>query len=131
MLIFHKGERHWKLVDTPREGVELVKKAQGKGLKAHLVSRRRAFRPPEGDDFSALDEGKLWCPYCRRWRFFSIPRYDEQASPGSERWMINTYANQEVRMCQWCTISESDNAVRSINGLWGEESKRRRRRRRK
>lgn len=131
IIVFVKGKRVTKDVRDPKVGLEKVADLIEQGYKAHLVSKRKAFMPKGDDDLSALNSGKLWCPYCRRWRWFSIPRWLPDVEIGSEDWFLNSYANQEIRCCQWCTISENDWHVRFLNGIGAGEGKRRRRRRRR
>lgn len=116
VIIFYKGKRHYKLCWQPETGQKLVKQLAEKGVKAHLVCRRFPKFPPKGEPD---DPDKMWCPYCRRWRYFSIP-------PARE-----PFTELEIKCCQWCTVSEDDAFVKTYNGTWRGKATRRKRPKRK
>lgn len=141
VVIFHKGKRIAKRVhrDNLAEAAARVKKLREQGFRAHLVFRTDSgtFPPPRTIE-PMRDLGKWWCPYCRAWRFFSVPRYkasnqpiSDGYGPISDRFYMNSCAMQQIRLCQWCLISENDFYVRKANGTWGEINTTRRRRRKK
>lgn len=131
IVIFAHGKRLEKITDDTEGALQLVAKLNKKdGIKAHVVSRHKVFWPPDDDNWFLADEGMVWCPYCRRWRWFAIPREVEDATT---IWDIgqNVLHSQGIRCCQWCGISVQDWDVCSINDLWGENEGRRKRRRKR
>lgn len=140
VVVFKDGHRIEKKVhvDHLAKGVAAVKAAREKGYKAHLVYRTAdSVFPPPKQIAAKRDEGYLWCPYCRAWRFFSVPKYKALASVVDSngnlilQGYLNAMANQDMKVCQWCTISENEWYVRKANGTWGESTRRRRPRRRR
>ena len=132
IILFHKGKRIERDVDEPLAAAATVKALnRKKGVKAHLVCFNRPIWPPEDDDMSAAGQGMTWCPYCRRWRWYSVPPYREKAEFMSPEWFMNTFHGQEIRVCQWCWVSEGDWYVKAMNGLFDREKGRRRRRKRR
>jgi len=140
VIVYHKGKRVVKRVhrDNLANAVAQVKTLKAKGVKCHLVWRTpSSMFPPAKQVTHMRAEGYMWCPYCRTWRFFSVPRYrattEIMDSNGylTEALFLNAAANQDLRVCQWCHISENDWYVRRANGTFGETSSRRRARRRR
>lgn len=138
LVVFHNKQRKEFLVVDPKKGLQKVKQLAERGVKAHLVSRRKAYWPKLNTSVEkhtakqALADGMLWCPYCRRWRWFTIPKYRPNAEFGSIHWILNSYVNQELRCCSWCLISVDNFYVKQINGeevALGRRSRARRRRR--
>lgn len=107
-----KLERIVKVVRDPKLARQKVKELNSRGIKAHLVCRRFPKFPPKGEP---EDSDMLWCPYCRRWRWFSVPK---KRPP---------FSGLEIKCCQWCLISEDDAYVRTFNGTWDGRRTRRKR----
>lgn len=103
VIVFHKGERVEKLFHNPKKGQSLVAQLSERGVKAHVVCRRYPHFPPKGE---APEPGMLWCPYCRRWRWFKVPK---KRPP---------FSTLEIKCCAWCWISEDDAFVKNYNGTW-------------
>lgn len=112
-----KLERVVKDVRDPKLALEKVKELnEREGIKAHVVCKRFPKFPPKGEP---EDSDQLWCPYCRRWRWFRVPK---NRSP---------FTALEVLCCPWCFISEDDFFVKQFNGTWEGRKNRRRRAKRK
>lgn len=122
VAVYHKGKRLTKDVPDAKTGLEVDKLFKEKGLASHLISKRKAFAPKTEEG----PEGTLWCPYCRKWREFRIPRGDENAEPMTWNWWLATLGRMEVRICLWCGITIRDWYVKRFNGLFGQEEVRRR-----
>lgn len=107
-----KLERIEKTVRDPKKGQEKVKELAERGIKSHIVCRRFPKFAPKGEP---EDDDQLWCPYCRRWRYFAVPKKREP------------FTSLEIRCCKWCWISEDDAYVKTFNGTWeGRRSRRKR-----
>ena len=131
LIVFHKGRRIEKHMD-PAEGMAKMKDLVERGYKAHYVYKtERSLYPPRSDNLALMKEGMWWCPFCRRWRWFKVPPFKEDAVTFSNDWYLNSFHRQEIKICAWCHISEMDFDVRRANGTWGEERRRRRRKRRR
>lgn len=134
VVIFHKGHRTTKVIHPThlREAATKVKELKAKGVKAHLVYRTDRSKYPAPDEIEEHREaGELWCPYCRAWRWFTVPKFKPDADFGTEDWFMNSFHRQEIRVCQWCHMSVSDFYVRRANGFSiGETTRRRRKKRR-
>lgn len=114
-----------------RKAAEVVAKLKSKGVKAHLVLRTdKGTFPPTAQIEDKRAEGMRWCPYCRTWRYFSVPKFKHNAAISSEEWWTNSYHRQGIKCCQWCGISESEWWVQKVNGSFGENPRRRRRKKR-
>ena len=124
LIIFYRGKRSERLINDWRQGLEISKGLNERGIKAHLVSRRRAF-PPKGE---ASDPDQMWCPYCRRWRYFTIPKYTRNAAVETEEGWMNVFHDQGLAVCQWCHISEAMKPVADANELWFDLRRKKRRR---
>lgn len=134
VVVFHQGRRIERNSLTLDEGKELVRKLHSKGVKSALVTCDvlLAYRyPPPGDDLSNRNMGMMWCPYCREWRWFKIPKFTGGAPVGSEPWFMNSFHRQEIAVCAWCRIGENDFHVMRANGTWGNMGRRRRRKKRR
>lgn len=116
LIIFHKGKKHIKFYWDPKEAQEIQKQLEEKGVKSHVVCRRFPKFPPKGEP---EDPDQLWCPYCRRWRFFAVPKGRDP------------FTSLEIRCCRWCDISEDDSQVKNYNGTWQGRANRKRRRKRR
>ena len=134
LILYVRGKR----VDKPvpqrniRTAATKVKELKDKGVKAHLVYKtdRSLFPPPDEID-EMRGEGYLWCPYCRTWRWFTVPKFKPGAEVNSEEWFLNSFHRQDIKVCQWCRISVTDFYVCKANGIWGENNGRKRRRKRR
>lgn len=131
LVVFHRGRRIEKKMD-PEEGMTRMKELVAKGHKAHYVYKTtRSLFPPVDDNLALMNDGMMWCPFCRRWRWFKVPKFKDDVPFGCNDWYLNSFHRQEIRVCAWCHISEMDFDVRRANGSWGEDRKRRRRKRRR
>jgi len=131
LIVFHKGRRIEKKMG-PEEGMMKMKELVGRGHKAHFAYKTsRSLFPPVDDNLALRGDGMWWCPFCRRWRWFKVPKFTTDASVGSDAWYLNSFHRQQIKICAWCHISEMDFDVRRANGTWGEERRRRHRKRRK
>jgi len=126
LVVFHKGQRIERPVADKVKLAEAYRTLKAKGAKVHIVSRVRAYWP-NTDDEGPADPGMLWCPYCRAWRWFSVPKVKD-AEFLTDQYFRNFQARNQIHICQWCGISEDDFHVRQMNSLWGQERRRRRRR---
>jgi hypothetical protein len=138
VIVFRNGKRVEKVIthDQLPAAKEKVRELREQGHKASialcLVKRDNPSTYPPPESIQGMrNEGYLWCPYCRAWRYFKIPRANENAAVGSLDWMVNTYRNQEIKICSWCHISERDFWVLRVNQTWEQlgEVKRHRKRR--
>lgn len=121
VLVYHKGKRIVKPVPDAKAGLTLVEQLKAKEIAAHLVSKLKAF-PPKGE----AQDGQLWCPYCRRWREFRVPRGDEDAPIGSYAWQNAVLSRLEIRICPWCGMTDQEFYVKTFNNLWLVDNRRRR-----
>lgn len=136
VVVFQNGARVEKLVPKSKLMLakERVKEMQERGVRCHLVYRTdKATFPPPRTVQLMRDEGKLWCPHCRTWRFFSVPKFKLSAveEVGSHDWFMNSMHRQGIKVCQWCHISEFDWYVQKANRTFGEHTQRRKRRKRR
>lgn len=134
LIAYHQGRRVEKRYDDHTDAVATCKKLRTKGVKAHVALIRpdkRWLFPPADDDLSERDDGKLWCPFCRAWRYFKVPPFREGAEVSTEAWFMNSLHRQEIAACSWCHISEMDFDVRRANGTWAEIGRKRRRKKRR
>jgi hypothetical protein len=134
LIVYKDSRRIEKGYTDHTAAVSVARTLRKKGLRAAIVTSRvidRFLYPPEDDDLSARDEGMLWCPYCRDWRWFKVPRFTRDADLRSAEWFLNSYHRQDIRCCAWCHITELDFYVRKANDTWGEQRRRRRRKRRR
>lgn len=106
IVCFPNKRRKEVLVEDPRKGLAAVKILEERGIKAHLVSRVTPYEPRGKPE----DPEQLWCPLCRRWRFFRVPR---NLSPWTE---------SNIRICQWCLVSETYGPVFAMNVALGTVS---------
>ena len=134
IIIFRKGERIDRRVHKSHfsEAVALVKKLKDQGVKAHFVwLTQGSMYPPAHQIKEKRNEGMLWCPWCRAWRWFSVPKYKRGEPYGTDQWFLNSYFRQGIKCCQWCHITIYDWYVGVSNGIFAEVRASRRRRRRK
>lgn len=104
-------KEHW-YNGNPEKVAEKIKEMNDlPGVKAHLVSRIHAYRPR-----GVGERGQLWCPYCRRWRWFSRKELS-----------LDRVGYVSV-VCQWCHISDDDYYVKKFNHLWFVRRTRKKRR---
>jgi hypothetical protein len=103
IIIFYKGKRIIKFCYDPKKGQKYVDQLANRGIKAHVVCRRWAHFKPRGYPEDPL---MLWCPYCRRWRYFYVTK------------QIPIYYNQGIQCCKWCWIPETDPEVIRYNRDW-------------
>lgn len=136
LVIFHKGKRIEKSVADKQALVAAYRKLQGQGVKVHIVSKHRGYWP-KTDDEGPSNPDMTWCPYCRKWRYFSIPEVKEGPfEPHSEEWLDSLHRrvlnSSLIPWCQWCHISFMDFDVRRMNDMvgWAPRKSRRARRRR-
>lgn len=132
LVVFQSGRRIEKRYEDHHLAAPLASKLQRKGVKYRVVACKVLERykyPPMDDDLSARQEGKWWCPYCRAWSFFKVPKFTPGAEVGSTDWFLNAAHRQGIRVCAWCLISEVDFSVRMANGEWDRPRRRRRKRR--
>jgi len=133
LVVFKDGRRVEKKFEDHTNAAPLVKKLEQAGVKYRLVASKVLTRyryPPDNDDLSSRLAGKLWCPYCRDWSFFKVPKFTPDARIGSVEWFLNGAHRQGLRVCAWCLITELEFSVRMANATWSEQPKRRRRKRR-
>lgn len=133
IVVFRDGRRLERRYDDHHDAASLVKQLKAKGVRYRLVTSRvlpQFQYPPIHDDLSSRNGGKLWCPYCREWSYFRVPKYTPHAEVGSDSWFLNACHRQGLKVCAWCHISQLEFSVKLANGLWSEQPKRRRRKRR-
>lgn len=133
LVVFKDGHRIEKRYEDHHLAAPLVKKLKAKGVKHRVVACKVLDRykfPPLDDDLSARLEGKLWCPYCRDWSFFKVPRFTRNAEISTTEWFLNSAHRQGFRVCSWCLVSELEFSVRMANQTWSEQPTRRRRKKR-
>lgn len=124
IVLFKNGRRIEKRLPASQRdaAVAKVRQLREKGVRAHLVPsnviRNRMW--PSGDIKEHRDAGELWCPYCGAWRWFKIPRAYPNAEFMSVEWYLNSFRNQEIRVCAWCCITMLDFYVCKANGTWAE-----------
>ena len=135
IIVFKDGKRISKRVHRTKmkEATQRVLALREKGIKAHIayLTDSRKFPPPR--TIQPMRElGKLWCPYCGAWRWFSIPPYKtgpvsilDKHGRLSDEFYMNSCSLQQIKLCQWCTSSISDFYVIKANGLWGEGGRKR------
>lgn len=134
LIVFHKGKRVDKKVPRAnlREAAKKVQALRAKGIKAHLAYRTDNSLYPPGHQIEAMrNDGLMWCPYCRAWRYFRLPKNRPHAEMNSREWFLNSFRAQNIKVCSWCEISEVEWYVKRANGTWGEAPKRKRRRNRR
>lgn len=132
--MYHNGKRTTKSVSprSIRAANDKVKELKARGVKVHLVylTERRQFPPPDSIEANR-NEGRLWCPYCGAWRWFTVPKFKPDAEVGSEPWFMNSFHRQGIRVCQWCHISVLEWYVCKANNIFAEKPIIRRRRKRR
>jgi hypothetical protein len=118
IVVIRDHKRLEKNVPDARTGQEVVARLnETPGTQAHLVSHYRAF-PIKGED---PDDGRWWCPYCRRWRFFVVPRGDTEYDILDENGKLYVPAylamcqRMGLRVCLWCLTSQAEFYVRVFN----------------
>lgn len=118
VVVIRDHKRLEKKVPSSEVGQQVVAQLNEKdGYAAHLVSRHRAF-PVKGDD---PGDGRWWCPYCRRWRFFVVPRGDTEYDILDEKGELYLPAylalcqRLGLRLCLWCLTSQAEFYVRVYN----------------
>lgn len=133
LIVFDRGHRREKVTTNLRSASELCKELNERdGIKAHVAARSmHGIREYPSGELDAMNDGMMWCPYCRRWRWFTFPKFTPRAEVGSAEWMLNSMLEQEIRVCAWCRISELDFYVKRANGLSDMSRKRRRNRSRR
>lgn len=132
LVVFQSGRRIEKRYEDHRLAAPVAHKLQRKGVKYRVVAAKVLERykyPPLDDDLASRQEGKWWCPYCRDWSFFKVPKFTPGAEVGSTEWFLNAAHRQGIRVCAWCLISEVDFSVRMANGEWDRPRRRRSKRR--
>lgn len=133
LVIFKDGRRIEKRYEDHRLAAPVVEKLQRGGIKYRIVAAKVLERyryPPLDDDLSSRNGGKWWCPYCRDWSYFKVPKFTPNAEVGSVEWFMNGAHRQGIRICAWCLITEMEFSVRMANSTWAEQPRRRRRKRR-
>jgi len=123
VVIYKNGKRIDKRVHKSklRDAADRVKQLKAQGVKAHLVWRTDSGTyPPPREIKPMRDLGQLWCPYCRAWRWFAVPKFTPGAPVCSPEWYMNSYHRQSLKVCKWCTISMLDFWVCKANGTFGE-----------
>lgn len=132
-VVFMNGKRVEKKIERTKENTAALqaklKLLKEKGIKAHIVGRTSTSLYPQGDILEHRGNGEMWCPYCRAWRFFTVPKYHPHADFGTEPWFDNTNYRQGIKRCNWCHVNELDWWVCNANGTFAEAraSKRRKR----
>jgi hypothetical protein len=133
LVVFQNGRRIERGYEDHRLAAPIAKKLQRKGVKYRIVASKVLDRykyPPLDDDLEMhRDEGKWWCPFCRDWSFFKVPKFTPNAEIGSTEWYLNGAHRQGLRVCAWCLITEMEFYVRMANGEWDRPRRRRRKRR--
>jgi len=134
VVVFRQGKRYEAKV--PRGSLDVAKEKvrtyRAKGYKAHLVLRTdRGSFPPPYEIREYREMGMLWCPYCRAWRWFTVPKFVRHTEIGSDDWFMNSFHRQGVKVCKWCRISVSDWWVCKANGIFHERTGERRRRKKR
>lgn len=137
LIVFYNGKKrkHYKITD-PRKGAKLADVLTKRGHKAHFICANRILDgyeyPPRKHSTVLWQAGMLWCPYCRKWRWFSVPRSFKGHSmfEDSPQGIMNAWNHLGIRCCQWCLISEEDWYVKRSNGLFGHGEVKKKRRRR-
>lgn len=134
LVVYKDGKRIEKKVERTPEQTEKLKAIardlRSKGIRCHIVGRTStSMYPPPRTIKEMRAEGKLWCPYCREWRFFKIPPFKGHAEIGTTDWFMNSYYRQGIKACAWCRISEMDWYVGKANGSFEESRSARRRKR--
>lgn len=134
LVVFKDGRRIEKPYEDHQLAAPVVRKLQRSGVKYRLVATKVLHRyayPPLDDDLTDRNGGKLWCPYCRAWSYFKVPKFTPRAEVGTTTWFLNACNRQGLRVCAWCLITEVEFSVRMANATWSEQPKRRRRKRRR
>ncbi len=140
IIAFRDGHRIDRRVPTEQleQAKVAVRKLRAEGHKATivrcLVNRfSKDLFPPDDEIEERRLHGYLWCPYCRTWRYFKVPRlHTYNGGFGSREAFLNSAHNQGVPICAWCEISVYDYHVGIVNGIFAEiRGSRRRRTRRK
>lgn len=137
IIVFRDGKRLERIITQSQleEAKTKVRALRAEGHKAAIArclinpDTPRTYPPPESVS-GMRAQGYLWCPYCRAWRYFRIPRGHDDVEISSPEWFTNSLRNQEIKICSWCHITERDFWVAKVNGTW-EESKAKRHRKRK
>lgn len=134
IVVFNNGRRIEKTYDDHHDAAIVARKLKAKGVRYRLVLNdvlRKYQYPPLEDNIEYLrGEGLWWCPYCREWSYFRVPKFTPGAPIWSEAWILNSFHRQGLKICSWCRMSEAEFYVKHANGIWNEKPRRRRRKRR-
>jgi len=97
----HKKLRRFES-ESPSPAIEFGKGIKrGGGTDVAVVSCRKAFHPPKGQERPA---GGVWCPYCVKWRGFKEIAIQREG-----------YTTAAILRCPVCSISIHDAYVREFN----------------
>jgi hypothetical protein len=137
VIIFKDGKRRQERYDGIHldEQVQHVRDLRADGTRATIVFSNitryaRGFFPPKDQIADNRQQGLLWCPYCRTWRYFKVPKYHLQGGEvGSRVWWMNACNQARVPVCAWCEISIYDYYVGVANNIHAEVRAARTRRR--
>ena len=137
-IVFQQGRRTEKRITKAQlpQAKQIVKTLRERGAKVTIVpctiDSTYNFLYPHPDDIDEMREiGKYWCPYCRDWRWFRVPKAYVDPVPMSREWYLNVYRNNETKICAWCEIPLKDFYVCRANGIFEEVWSGKRSRRRK
>lgn len=130
LIVFYNGKKrkHYRVAD-PKKSSKLATVLTKRGHKAHLICSNHILDgyeyPPAKHSVDLWEAGMLWCPYCRRWRWFAVPRSfkDHSLFEDSPQGMMNTWNHLGIKCCTWCLISVEDWYVKRANGLFGQEQR--------
>lgn len=134
LVVFKDGHRLVKPFDDHKEAARYAKQLPEsirKRIVTNVVVPRFSY-PSGDDDLTARAEGKLWCPFCRDWSYFRVPKFKHgvTGSITDEPMFLNSCHRQDIKVCSWCHITELDFNVRMANNTFGEERRRRRKKKR-
>ena len=125
VVLFKENKRLGKNVPDAAVGLAVVQALKERGVESRLISKKRAFGP-KGED---PDDGRLWCPYCRRWTEFVVPYGDDVLGATAVESLQVYYEmcnRSDIRVCLWCTVSTQEYYVKFFNpDLWHVGSTRR------
>lgn len=123
LVVYKQGKRIDKRVHKSKlkDAAVKVKELKAQGIKAHIVWRTEAGTYPPPHEIREMREGgQLWCPYCRTWRWFAVPKFTPNAEVCTDQWYMNSYHRQSLKVCKWCTISILDFWVCKANSIFAE-----------